>query len=88
MTAIEAMACGTPVVVTSLGGIKTFLTDAEDALIVNPKEREELSLAMDRILESEQVHNRLIERGLKTVYDKFTWDAIAGQHMDFFESLA
>ncbi len=37
MTAIEAMACGTPVVVTSLGGIKTFLTDAEDALIVNPQ---------------------------------------------------
>ncbi|NLI70903.1 MAG: glycosyltransferase family 1 protein [Firmicutes bacterium] len=88
MTAIEAMACGTPVVVTSLGGIRTFLTDSRDAMIVNPKEREKLALAMDRILENTQVSSTLVEQGLKTVYDRFTWEAIAGQHLDFFESLA
>ncbi len=87
MTVIEAMACGTPVVVTNLGGIRHFLTDQNDALLVNPKNREEMSKAIESILEEDSLRNKLIENGLKTVYDKFTWDAIASQHIDFFARL-
>lgn len=88
MTVIEAMACGTPVVATSLGGIRHFLTHNEDSMIVNPKNREELSVAIDKILENESVSQKLIDKGLKTVYEKFTWDSIAQQHLDFFKNLS
>ncbi len=87
MTVIEAMACGTPAVVTSLGGIRYFLTHEKDAMLVNPKNREEMSSAIDKILKFDSVEKELIENGLKTVYDTFTWDAIAGQHIDFFNRL-
>ncbi len=88
MTVIEAMACGTPVVVTSLGGIRHFLIDGYDALMANPKNREELAQAIDRILEDEETRKNLIKNGLETVYAKFTWDSIAQQHIDFFRKLS
>ncbi len=88
MTVIEAMACGTPVVVTSLGGIRHFLTDGHDALMANPKNREELARAIDKILEDEKTRKNLIKNGLETVYSKFTWDSIAQQHIDFFQKLS
>ncbi len=87
MTAIEAMACGTPVVVTSLGGIRHFLTDHEDAMVVNPKNKQELSAAIAEILENKEVASRLREKGLETVHERFTWEAIADQHVDFFNRL-
>ncbi len=88
MTVIEAMACGTPVVVTSLGGIRHFLNHDKDAMTVNPKNTEEMSLAIDKILKNNSLRKNLIENGLKTVYEKFTWDAIAAQHIDFFNRLS
>ncbi len=87
MTVTEAMACGTPAVVTNLGGIKRFLTDGEDAMLVNPKDKEEMAKAIDKILESEELEQKLIKKGLKTIYDEFTWNALAGRHIDFFKKL-
>lgn len=86
MTAIESMACGTPVVVTSLGGIRDFLVDQQHAMVANPKDAGEFSRAMDKVLGDESFRQALIKEGLKIVYGQFTWDSIARQHLSFYDN--
>ncbi len=87
MTVTEAMACGTPVVVTSLGGIKHYLEDGHDALLADPTDTEALAGALDRILTRPQLAEGLSRAGLDTIYRTFTWDAIASQHLQVYQEL-
>jgi mannosylfructose-phosphate synthase len=77
MTALEAMACGTPVVATNLGGIKHNLDDGVNA--------DALSKAMLKILNDPTTARELSEAGLKKIRDEFAWEVIARRNLEFFE---
>lgn len=85
MTALEAMACGTPVVATNLGGIKHNLDDGVNALLVDPSDADALSGAMLKILNDPTTAKELSEDGLKKIRDEFAWEVIAKRNLEFFE---
>lgn len=85
MTALEAMACGTPVVATDAGGLARFVRDGHDALLVDPSEAGALAAAILRAATDEEFAAALVGRGLETIAREFTWDAIAEKHVTFFE---
>lgn len=85
MTALEAMACGTPVVATNLGGLARFLEDGRDALLVDPSRTEELAAAILRAATDGELAARLVAAGRETVAREFTWEAIAKKHIAFYE---
>ena len=84
MTALEAMACGTPVVATDAGGLARFVRDGHDALLVDPSVAEALAAAILRAATDEELAAALVAHGHETVAREFTWDAIAHKHVDFF----
>ena len=57
LTAIEAMAAGTPVVVTRVGALPEVVADQVTGLVVEPGDPRALALALDRIVE-----NRSLQR--------------------------
>jgi len=77
MVAIEGMACGTPAVVTDRGGLKDFLVDGEDALIVDPLDTQALAGAMLKLLKDKRQYEQISRKGYEKAYSTFTWERIA-----------
>jgi glycosyltransferase involved in cell wall biosynthesis len=85
MPVLEAMACATPVVVSSRGALPEVAGDA--ALMVDALSDEALADAVVRVLSDGQLRNRLMERGL-TRAAAFPWSATARLTADVYEEIA
>jgi mannosylfructose-phosphate synthase len=85
MTVLEAMACGTPVVATGLGGLRHVLHDDKDSLLVDPSDTDEFAAAISRMLSDRSVASRLAKNGLKLVREQYSWDSIAKRTLSFYE---
>jgi glycosyltransferase involved in cell wall biosynthesis len=68
---IEAMACGTPVVSTSVGAIPELLDEGRGGLLVEPENPRELRAALRRLLADEALGRQLAQRSLSTVEERF-----------------
>ena len=84
MTALEAMACQTPTVVSKFAGISEFLHDHRDCIITDPTNQEEFSTAIVELLENRELAERIGRAGLVLVRDRFSWEAIAEKHLEFY----
>jgi glycosyltransferase involved in cell wall biosynthesis len=62
---LEAMACGCPVVLTDSLGIRDYAVNGFNALITS-KNPHAIAIAIDRVLNDEQLKTSLREHGLKT----------------------
>ena len=85
MTALESMACGTPVIVSTFAGVVEFLLDRENCLIVNPKNRKEFADAILTLLRNRTLLEKISRVALKAVHEKFSWKVIADKHIQFYK---
>lgn len=63
---IEAMACGTPVVATGVGGSAEFLADGANCLLFPPEDHVALAAAVERVARDTDLRARLVGAGLRT----------------------
>jgi glycosyltransferase involved in cell wall biosynthesis len=84
MTALEAMACGRPVVASKFGGIRNVITSGESGLLVDPQNDQEFAGAMQKLLQDKEMSDRLRETGRKIIQEKYSWEAIAERHLEFY----
>ena len=75
LVAAEAMACGTPVIVTEQCGIAGYLSDGVDAVIAKANSEKSLREAILRIKDP-TVRSRLSTAGRKTAREKFSVDSM------------
>ncbi len=68
---IEAMALGTAVVATRVGGIPEIVSHDENGLLVPPGDSDALASALSRLVEAAPLRTRLASAALKTVHDHF-----------------
>jgi len=85
MTALEAMACGRPVIASKFGGIREVISPGENGLLVDPSNTSELADAMIMLLRDRQLAESMGQRGYKTIHRYFSWEAIAEKHIAFYE---
>jgi mannosylfructose-phosphate synthase len=79
MTAIEAMACGTPAVVTTEGGLCEQVAWGIEALYANPYDHEAFGHAITTVLQYPQLAGQLSKFGPRKARSHFTWTGIAQQ---------
>ncbi|MGC8785689.1 MAG: glycosyltransferase family 4 protein [Armatimonadota bacterium] len=60
---LEAMARGTPVIATAVGGIPDLVRHEQTGLLVSPREPKSLSQAMERLISDGSLRRRLIAGG-------------------------
>jgi mannosylfructose-phosphate synthase len=77
MTAIEAMACGTPSVITDQGGLYQLLTWGRETLYVDPTDPPAFGHAIATVLHYPDVAQTLSLAASAKMRDDFTWGGVA-----------
>ena len=79
MTAVEAMACGTPTVATTNGGLYKAMQYGTDGLFADSLDKEDFGLTICKILKHQGIRSRLSLSGAHKARSLFTWTGIAQQ---------
>ncbi len=87
LVAIEAMACGTPVVASNVGGLKFTVIPEETGLLVPPQDHAAFAQAIDRILGDELWARKLQRQASARVRANFSWSGVAIQLSDLYRRL-
>jgi glycosyltransferase involved in cell wall biosynthesis len=88
LPAIEAMACGVPLVATTGGALPEVVgEDAETGLLVPPGDPGALAAAIGRILDDKALAGSLSEAGRRRVLHRFTWKACAEGTVEEYRAL-
>ena len=77
---LEAMACGTPVVTTDCRGVRDYVVDGENAVIVPPKEPEAIAKSILKVFNDDDLRKKMVKNGLETA-KMYTWERV----VDVFE---
>ncbi len=87
LVAIEAMASGTPVVASDVGGLQFTVVPEETGLLAPAQDEAAFAAAIDRILSNPEWRNQLGSKARMRVEDKFSWDGVAHQLSDLYTKL-
>ncbi|MFJ9150163.1 glycosyltransferase [Streptomyces sp. NPDC102270] len=74
---VEAMACGTPVVATAVGGQLDTVADGVTGVLVPPDEDHDLAGTVRELLDDPRRLSRYGAAGRRRVLARFTWDRVA-----------
>ncbi|HTN77298.1 MAG TPA: glycosyltransferase [Pirellulaceae bacterium] len=87
MTAIEAMACGTPTVITTEGGLWEQVNWGLEAMYANPNDTEAFGHEVCKLLQYPLVYDQLAKHGSQKARARFTWNGVSQQILGACESL-
>lgn len=86
---LEAMACGTPVVASRVGGIPEVVDDGRTGLLVTVDDGFETALAgaLDSVIGDPATARRMGEAGRQRAVEEFGWDAVARRTVRLYEEI-
>jgi mannosylfructose-phosphate synthase len=85
MTAIEAMACGTPSVITVHGGLHDLIDFGVQALFADPKRPVEFGAVLSLPLRYPRLHEKLTVEGARFARRMFGWTGVAKRTLAVFD---
>jgi mannosylfructose-phosphate synthase len=88
MTAVEAMACGTPTVITTEGGLWKLVTWGKEAFYASPFDSSAFGDAISTVLHNPRVAAQMAKYGSQKAQAQFTWTGIAQQLLRVLEAVA
>jgi len=87
ITPIEAMACGTPVIGSAVGGIKNTVIDGETGYLVPPNNPIAIADKLALLYRNPTLIERFGQTGLKRVNQFFTWKNVAREVAAVYEDI-
>ncbi|MFA5813647.1 MAG: glycosyltransferase family 4 protein [Patescibacteria group bacterium] len=86
---LEAMSVNVPVIATPVGGILDFLEDGKTGWFCEVKDQKSIAEKIKYILDEKNKGEvfKVVENAKKLVEEKYSWDLIAKQMKNIFESL-
>jgi D-inositol-3-phosphate glycosyltransferase len=74
LVAVESQACGTPVVASAVGGLRTAVRDGESGILISGHDPADYAAVLHRLLAEPRLHARLARHAVRHAQD-FGWDA-------------
>lgn len=82
LTLIEAASCGVPVVATDDGGPRDIIKNCQNGLLVDVSETKNISDAINKIIDDQNLWNQFSENGMRNVRKHYTWNAHAEKYIE------
>jgi glycosyltransferase involved in cell wall biosynthesis len=82
---LEASSCGIPVVVTNVGGLPEVVVDGETGIVVPPNDELAAANALERLLVTPSLRERMGKEGQNWVQRSYRWDETARVMEDLYE---
>jgi D-inositol-3-phosphate glycosyltransferase len=86
LVALEASACGTPVVATAVGGLRLIVRDGESGYLVERREADAFAAALSRVLADPGAQTRLGANAVKLAH-RFPWSRTTDGILEAFASV-
>ena len=86
MVALEAMACGTPVIASEVGGLAYLVRDGETGFTIPDQEPDMLCEKISWLLNDHDLHATMSQRAVEYAQD-YAWEKISAQIVDVYEEL-
>ena len=87
LSALEAMAMRKPVIATNVGGLPEIVHPWQTGLLVPSKSPEALAKAIMTLYEDRALRVKIGESALELARKQYSWQTIAEQTLDFYESM-
>ena len=87
LSVLEAMACGTPVVASRLGGLREVVRHGETGFLVPPGDVAGLRDHLELVLGDPGLGRRLGENARRLAIEQFSWDACARRCLEAYEAI-
>lgn len=84
---LEAMACGTPVVATNVGGAAEAVTDGEHGLLVAAGNHDAFADAVERLMGDTQLRMRLGRAAVTRAHRDFDERVMVRRYLDWFDDV-
>lgn len=81
---LEAMACGTPVIVSNRSSLPEVVGDA--GILIDPEDTDGIAEAMEKILQQPSLRKELSEKGLQQA-KKFSWSKCASETIELYKQI-
>ncbi|HZQ06426.1 MAG TPA: glycosyltransferase [Anaerolineae bacterium] len=86
LAALEAMACGTPVVASDVGGLSYLVRDAETGFLVPEGAADAFAEKISLLLHNPQLRNEMGKRGIAEAQE-YSWWNIAERIIELYEDM-
>jgi D-inositol-3-phosphate glycosyltransferase len=87
ITPLEAMACGKPVIGSSVGGIQYSVVDGVTGFLVPPHDPAALAARLAQLQRNPTLAQALGRAGMRRVRSMFTWERVARELADVFDTV-
>jgi glycosyltransferase involved in cell wall biosynthesis len=87
LTLLEAMASGTPVIASRVGGVPEVVDDGVTGFLVEPGDADELRDRLEEVTASPASIARMGVAARERVLERFTWGAVARRCLDAYEAM-
>ena len=87
LTALEAQACGRPMIGSAVGGLTFTIQDGKTGFLVPPKDPAALAARLDHLLSSPELCRQMGRAARKRVEREFTWDIVAMRTGALYETV-
>jgi glycosyltransferase involved in cell wall biosynthesis len=84
---IEAMACGTPVIGTNIGGITDIIKDDYNGLLIAERSPDDIAKKAVKILTNKEYAEQLKQNALATVNSKYSWSRVVEAFSQIYSQL-
>ena len=87
ITPLEAMACGTPVIGSNVGGIKFTVKDGETGYLVSPNDPDAIAERISYLYQNPHLLSQMSHQAIQRANQMFTWQQVTAMIADLYEAV-
>jgi len=87
VAALEAMACGVPVVASRVGGLPEVIEDGVSGFLHDEQDLDAMANSAVQLLSDPELHQRFVEEGLTRINDRFCTEEVVPRYEALYKEL-